>query len=100
MGLKATDTGYLYRNLVAKSYKTTITGIIYTVPAGKIFEGTVTSDNPVNTCNYQLSGEQLTVGLGTYGYVPPVTKYGPGTTFAYVSSSAMVIQGIEYDNEI
>ena len=74
----------------------TTSGTLYTVPAGRYFEGTIMIHQPNN---YYWKMNDMTVYLATYYYAQLGTFIlGAGTVISHTNSGiTMVISGIERD---
>ena len=69
--------------------------VLYTVPAGKIFEGRVMSTSA--TTNFYLNGGPQSVPIANYGLENELT-ISAGATISLSNANILMVLGIEYDN--
>lgn len=69
--------------------------LLYTVPAGKIFEGRVMSTSA--SSNFYLNGTSQTIPIANFGIENDLT-ISAGATITTSSTNYMMVLGIEYDN--
>jgi|TARA_R110000765_G_scaffold72255_1_gene140328 hypothetical protein len=69
--------------------------LLYTVPAGKIFEGRVMSTTAASI--FTLNGSSQTIPIADYGIENDLT-ISAGATITTANTNYVMVLGIEYDN--